>query len=440
MKRDIEKVLENWRMEAEHKPLILRGARQVGKTFSVRALGRQFPHFAEVNFEETPDARLFFTEALTAAPICEKLAAFTGVPIRPGETLLFLDEAQACPEALASLRYFHEQIPGLHVVAAGSLLEFALQQIPSLGVGRITSRFMHPMTFLEFLDAIGDGALREICDQATFDKPVDAPFHRRLLERLRTYMLVGGMPAAVGAYAETHDLPRVMSVLDDLILAFQDDFGKYRKRTPTERLNETFRSVAAQTGGKFMCASVNREVKSTAILDTLALLTQAGLAHQVFHTHAQGLPLGAQVDSRRFKALLFDMGIHQRLLGLNVPAHLTASEVALVNGGSLAELFVGLHLVAHQAAHRRPELFYWHREARGANAEVDYVIQHGNTVCPVEVKAGVRGGMQSMRQFLKEHAVPFGLRLSMENFGRIHDTGILPLYAAHRLCDDTLVL
>jgi hypothetical protein len=134
------------------------------------------------------------------------------------------------------------------------------------------------------------------------------------------------------------------------------------------------------------------------------------------------------------------MGIHQRLLGLNVPAHLTASEVALVNGGSLAELFVGIHLVAHQAAHRRPELFYWHREARGANAEVDYVIQHGNTVCPVEVKAGVRGGMQSMRQFLKEHAVPFGLRLSMENFGRIHDTGILPLYAAHRLCDDTLVL
>ncbi len=433
MKRNIEIELAAWAAEKERKPLLLRGARQVGKTYSVRLLGKSFRHFVEINFEERPDAKFFFNDALSARPLCEKLSAFIGVPIIEGQTLLFFDEVQSCPAVLAALRFFHEQMPNLHVIAAGSLLEFALQDIPSLGVGRLTSRFMYPLTFPEFLDALGEKSLVEMIDTASFDKPLDLPFHKKLIEYLRTYMLVGGMPEAVNSYVASHDLLRVMNVLDDLILTFQDDFAKYRRRIPLERLAETFRSVAAQTGGKFICAEVERDIKSTAILNVLDLLVKAGLVHQVFKTPATGIPLGTMTDRRIFKALLFDVGIHQRLLGLNMSSHMTADETALTNNGSMAELIVGLHLAAYQSSHRRPELFYWQRDDRGSNAEVDYVIQRGNDIVPVEVKSGIRGTMQSMRIFLKLRGFPHGLRVSLENFGRLNDVDILPLYAIHKI-------
>jgi predicted AAA+ superfamily ATPase len=438
MKRLIETELLSWSKEKNRNPLILRGARQVGKTYSVRKLGKSFRYFAEINFEEKPDARLFFKEALSAQPLCEKLSAFTGVPIQEGETLLFFDEVQACPQVLAALRYFCEQLPGLHVIAAGSLLEFALEQIPSLGVGRLTSRFMYPLTFPEFLEAINESALVALVDKATFDAPLDIPFHRRLIEYLRTYMLIGGMPAAVQKYIDTRDLHQVMNVLDDLILTFQDDFAKYRRRVPLERLHDTFQSVVVQTGRKFVCATVDKNVKSTSILTSLDLFVKAGLVHQVFHTHAQGLPLGAQIDKRRFKALLFDIGIHQRLSGLDLAHYMITEDSVLVNNGGLAELLIGLHLVTSQSSHRRPELYYWHREVPGANAEVDYVVQLDNRTCPVEVKAGHRGGMQSLRVFLKERGIAFGIRASLENFGRLSDVAILPLYAAHRINNGSL--
>lgn len=438
MKRKMDSELMDWAKEAKHKPLMLRGARQVGKTYSVRMLGRRFRHFAEINFEEKPDAAIFFKSTLSAQPLCEKLSVFTGIPIVPGETLLFLDEVQACPEVLASLRYFHEQMPGLHVVAAGSLLEFALQKIPSLGVGRITSRFMYPLSFPEFLEAVGEGSLLPLVDAASCSAPIEAPFHRKLSDLLRTYMLVGGMPEAVAEYAESRDLLRTMNVLDDLIVTFFDDFEKYHRRTPVERLDKTFRSVVSQTGGKFVCAAVDKETKSTAILSALDLLVKAGLVYQVFQTSGAALPLGAQADVRRFKTLLFDIGIHQRLSGLDLSAHVTADDAQLVNKGSMAELLVGLHLAAYQSPHRRPELYYWHREASGANAEIDYLVQQGNHICPIEVKAGSRGGMQSLRLFLKLRGLHTGLRVSMENFSKLDDAGIVPLYAAHRLLEESL--
>jgi len=438
MQRLIDAKLVNWSGDRDRKPLLLRGARQVGKTYSIRELGKSFRYFAELNFEEKPSARAFFDHELSARPLCEKLAAFTGVPVRPGETLLFLDEIQACPAALSALRFFQEQVPELHVIAAGSLLEFALEKIPSMGVGRLSSLFMYPMTFREFLMATGHENLLAPLSAADFDHPLDEPFHRMLIDRFRIYTLVGGMPAAVSAYAASGDLHKVMRVLDDLILTFEDDFSKYKRRTPLERLQETFRSIARQTGGKFICASVNHAAKSTSILNSLDLLAKAGLAHRVVHTHAGGLPLGAQADDRRFKALLFDIGIHQRLLGLDMAELIAAADPKLVNRGNIAELFVGLHLVAGQPAHQRPGLYYWHREKRGGNAEVDYVIQQGANIYPVEVKSGVKGGMQSMRIFLRERGYQKGVRVALDRFGRLPDTLILPLYAIERLQDGLL--
>ena len=438
MQRDFDSVLSAWADDPEAKPLLLRGARQVGKTYCVRTLGRRFRHFVEINFEETPEAGRFFDGALTAKPLAAKLAAFAGRPVVPGETLLFLDEVQRTPRVLASLRYFREQMPGLRVVAAGSLLEFALEEIPSFGVGRVTSRFLYPMTFPEFLRALGEGALADLVNEADFDHPLDTVFHERLVDRYRTYLLVGGMPEAVSAYAASGDLLAASGILDDLLQDFRDDFAKYRRRVPSQRLDETFRSAAAQTGGRFACATVSAETKSTAILSALFLLEKAGLVYRARETPAAGLPLGAQADDRRFKALLCDTGLCQRLLGLRLGEELLRSPADLVNKGPLAELAAGLALVAAQDSRSRPELFYWQRASRAANAEVDYVVAAGSRIVPVEVKAGTRGSMQSLRLFLKEKGLPFGVRLSLENFGRLPDVRILPLYAAHRLpglCD-----
>ena len=440
MKRIIDAELEVWAKEKAPKPILLRGARQVGKTYAVRKIGRSFEHFAEINFDENPEASKFFNGTLSACPIAEKLAAYTHTPIVPGKTLLFMDESQACPNALAALRYFREQMPGLHVIAAGSLLEFALEEIPSLGVGRITSRFMYPMTFTEFLCGIGEESLVAMMNAADFDHPLDEPFHRRLISHLRTYMTIGGMPEIVAEYAGRHDLIKAMETLDDLLLVFQDDFAKYRRRTPLSRLAETFRSVARQAGGKFVCARVNRETKSTAIRDALELLVKAGLVLKTMHTAANGVPLGAEVDETVFKALLADTGLHQRLLGLDFGKLVSLDDADFVNRGALAEVYAALQLASHSSMRHRPELFYWHRDAMNATAEVDFVLQHNGGILPVEVKSGTRGSMKSLRIFMAEKHITKGVRVSLENFASLPNIRIVPLYAIHRLVDGSLQL
>ena len=330
-------------------------------------------------------------------------------------------------------------MPGLHVIAAGSLLEFALEEIPSLGVGRLTSRFMYPMTFTEFLCGIGEDPLVQMMNAADFSHPLDEPFHRRLIAHLRTYMTIGGMPEIVSLYASHHDLLSAMDALDDLILVFQDDFAKYRRRVPLARLAETFRSVALQSGGKFVCARVNRETKSTAIRDALELLVKAGLVVKVHHTSANGLPLGAAIDETNFKAFLSDTGLHQRILGLDLKELVSIDDTAFANKGSLAEVYTALQIASHMSMRHRPELYYWHREATNATAEVDFVLQHGDRMLPVEVKSGVRGSMKSLRLFMAEKHVDMGVRISLENFATLPDVRILPLYAVHRITDGSLM-
>ena len=438
MKRLIDTELEIWAAEKEPKPLLLRGARQVGKTYAVRKLGKRFKHFAELNFDENPEIATFFDGALSAGPIVEKLAAYTHTPIIPGKTLLFLDESQACPRSLAALRYFREQLPSLHVITAGSLLEFALEEIPSLGVGRLTSRFMYPMTFTEFLWGIGEAALVDMMNAADFTHPIDEPFHRRLNSLLRTYMTIGGMPEIVAKYVENRDLLSAMNMLDDLLLVFHDDFAKYRKRVPLSRLAETFRSVAMQSGGKFVAAHVSRETKSTAIRDALELLVKAGLVLKTFHSSANGIPLGSEINETAFKALLADTGLHQRLLGLDLKELVSIDDAAFANKGSLAEIYSALQIASHSSMRHRPELYYWHRDAPNATAEVDFVMQHGNGVLPVEVKAGLRGSMKSLRLFMAEKHIDIGVRVSLENFATLPDVRIIPLYAIHRIVDGSL--
>jgi len=430
MKRTIDDHLLTWKLDPRRKPLLIRGARQVGKTYSVRQFGRTFTHFVEVNFEKERQLAGLFNGSLEPKPICEKLAVYYRTPIQPENTLLFFDELQACPNAIRALRFFYEDYPELHLVAAGSLLEFALAEIPSHGVGRLSNLFMYPLSFEEFLIALGQEALVGLIHAATAAQPLDEIFHGRLLELLRIFLIIGGMPEVVRHYLEQRDILACQRLLDDIILTARDDFAKYRHRAPLVRLEEVFHAIALQTGNKFRFAGIDSTVKSTLYKDCLDMLTMAGLAHKIHHSAARGIPLGAQLKANMFKAILFDVGVHQRLQRNDISALLTSSRLNDINKGSIAEAFVGTELVKYAAPHLPPSLYYWHREAKSSNAEVDYILQKDGEVIPIEVKSGSKGQMQSMHLFLEERRLSVGIRISTENFSEYGVIKTIPLYAA----------
>lgn len=429
LKRLVDDHLVAWKTSRRRKALLLRGARQVGKTWCARELGQTFESLLEVNFERDRELAILFEGRLDPVRLCERLGAYAGMRVVPGRTLLFLDEVQACPNAIRALRFFYEEMPELHVLAAGSLLEFALSEIPSFGVGRIESLYMYPMSFREFAAAVGAGALLDLASSVG-GSGLESVLHNQLVEHLRTFMLTGGFPEVVQHYVTSHDLSGCAEILDDLYATIRDDFAKYRGRIPSPRLDETFRSVIAQAGGKFVYSRVSPEVGSKQAKTALELLLLAGLAHRVVHSDAQGLPLGAQVNHRLFKVIPCDIGLYHRLCNLDVSTTLFGDGRALVKSGAAAEVLAGTELLAASSPRRKAWLYYWQKERRVGNAEVDYVVQAGNDIVPVEIKAGTRGSMQSMRVFLDSHpAVDHGIRSSLENASTYGNIRVVPLYA-----------
>lgn len=428
--RKIDALLAAWATSERRKPLLLRGARQVGKSSAIRHLAGKFEHFLEVNLEEDASARRFFEDGGEPWEICQKLSLLHQTPVRDGKTLLFLDEIQASPAALAKLRYFYEKQPGLHVVAAGSLLEFALGEIPSFGVGRIHSVFMHPFSFEEFLRANNSAMLADAVAGSTPDQPLPEAIHEKLLETTKRFMIVGGFPEAVSEYVRTGDLLASQAVHDDLIASFQSDFGKYRKRIPSTRLARVFDSIVRQSPGKFVYERVGDGVGNVQAKQALELLMMAGLALPVTRTSANGIPLGAGEDEKNRKILPCDTGLFLRMLGLDASGLFLGNDFRTINQGGLAEIFTGLELAKAMPSSLPPRLHYWRREDARSNAEIDFVIQRGSSVIPVEVKAGTRGAMQSLRFFMMKKNIKQGARVSSENFGRMDGIEIYPLYAA----------
>jgi hypothetical protein len=425
--------LERWRAESRHKPLLIRGARQVGKTQTIREFGKKFDQFIEINFEETPRLTALFAGDLSPAAICENIAAIHRTSIVPGQTLLFLDEIQNCPQAIAALRFFHEKMPGLHLIAAGSLLEFALAEMPTFGVGRIRSMFMYPLSFGEFLTGSGEHHLLAKVNEANPAKPMNEALHDKLTGLVRKFICLGGMPEIVAAYLETKDLHRCQQLLDDLIISIRADFAKYRKKAPVSRLNEVFQSVVFQAGQKFMVSKACVQATHSQVREALQLLITAGLIIPVTHSSATGIPLGAGANPRKQKMLVYDTGIFQRIMGLDLAEFLLAEKFDAINKGNVAEQFVGLELLKSESCYQHPSLHYWHREAKNSNAEVDYVITLAREIVPVEVKAGHKGAMQSLFLFLQEKQLRTGIRISNENFSVYDAIEVYPLYAAGKL-------
>ncbi|MCK4517354.1 ATP-binding protein [Candidatus Babeliales bacterium] len=429
MKRFIDKELKLWVEARFRKPLLLRGARQVGKTYAAQQLGKQFKSFVEINLEAKPEARIIFEKDLDAIRIARDLALFTKKSIKPGETLLFIDEIQAVPQAITALRYFYEQIPELHVVAAGSLLDFAVEQV-GIPVGRVESLYLYPMSFLEFLITMKNEILVEEILSHPATETISEPVHNEILSLLGEYIAIGGMPGVVQCWKETKDPARCFALHHSLIDTYRQDFSKYAKKFQIKYVDAIFNNIPQQLGKKFKYSSIEGDYRKRELAPGLELLATAGIAHKVFHSSGQGIPLGANINPECYKVIFLDIALSQAVLGLDLESWFLNPMQQFINKGEIIEAFVGQEILAYTNPHAKKQLFYWQKNVPNKSAEVDYLIQKGEQVVPIEVKSGTGKTLRSMHSFLKSHLKsPAGIRFSMQNYSKYENIESFPLYA-----------
>ncbi len=426
MYRSAIKYLKEWKLYPSRKPLVIRGARQVGKTFIVREFSQEFENYVEINLETNLNVISYFDRS-DPQEIVELLSIHFNTKIVPGETLVFFDEIQAAPRLFAKLRYFYELMPKLHIIAAGSLLEFILNEHEfSMPVGRIEYLHLGPMDFSEFLMSTGNEALLAFLRNYELGNAFPVPFHQKLVSLYKTFLIVGGMPESIKAYLDKKSFVDCDRIKTNIIATYMDDFNKYGKRINQNLLKTTFKAVPLLIGNKVKYSAISKDNRSAEVAVTLNRLFMAKICYPVYHTSARGIPLGAGQNDKVFKLLFLDVGLICSALGLSMTNIVNLDEVTLVNQGVVSEQFVGQHLLYRKDYYYEPELYYWNREKAGSNAEVDYVIAYGPTIVPVEVKAGKTGTLKSLHLFIRERALKTGVRINLDFPSQMHCEGALP--------------
>jgi uncharacterized protein len=412
MKRDIIQLFLDWKKQKNRKPLLLRGARQVGKTYAVEQFAKEnFTNYIKVNLEEKPELKSMFKDN-NPQKILSEMSVLYNIDIVNGKTLLFIDEIQSCPEAIVSLRYFYEQIPELHVIAAGSLLDHTLNEIKlPMPVGRIEFCHMYPMNFREFLWAISETKLTEYLEKFTFEGGISEAIHKKLMELLRYYIFVGGMPEAVKVFAENHKLTDIERVHNNILTSLQYDFAKYGSRNQQQHLTNTLRYIGQHPGNRIKYVNIDKETRSINLKEAIRKLELSRVIHLVKHSGSPGVPLTKHVNDDVFKALFLDLGLSNSMSKIQLT---DPQNILTINEGAIAEQYAGQELLSLQPAYSEPALFYWVREEKNADAEVDFLYQHKNTIFPVEVKAGKTGTLRSMHIFLYEKKLKTGIRFNTD--------------------------
>ncbi len=400
----------------------------MGKTYSLAEFGRLcFQNLVLLDLEKRRDLHDLFAGGLSAARLLANLELALECRIRPGETLLFLDEIQSCPRAVMALRYLYEERPELHVVAAGSLLEFALAEV-SFPVGRAQFLEMHPMIFAEYLRAVGkENAAQEILSGP---RALPEALHRLLLEELRTYFQVGGMPAIVEAFVKTGSIREAVGLQAEIADACRQDFAKYAPRADPGCLGAILEGAARDLGRQIHYTRLAEGYAHTTNKRALELLLKSRLLTKVRAARPTEPPLGAGASSGRFKALLLDIGLWRHLCGGGVEHELRRADLLAVRGGAAAEQFVGQELRAAQGS----ELYYWSREARGSSAEVDFLAAARGRILGIEVKSGAAGRLRSLHWLLRCHPeVGAGLVFSSRSYAELPEQRLsfIPLYYAY---------
>lgn len=430
MKRLIMDDLISWKLHKGRKPLIIRGARQTGKSYIINELGKE--HFNgrihTVNFEKHPEWHGIFNLNFDVKRILSELEVVLNTKISTGKDLLFFDEIQSCPKAITSLRYFFEDMHEQHLVAAGSLLEFAFRDI-SIPVGRVQFLNMYPMNFPEYLLAKGKEKLVEII----LSPPVKLPttIHQTLLNEVRYYFITGGMPESVKVYTESDRLKDSIDIQKDLTNTFREDFSKYAPLADKRCLNSVLTSVARNAGQQIKYTHLSDQFSVPTIKKAFDLLVKARIINKIRSASPAGLPLETTSSEKKFKSTLVDIGIMNQLCGMNFNSEFLRTDILNLYRGSLAEQFVGQELIS---AGNDP-VYYWSRDAKSSSAEVDYLLSRNNKIFPVEIKSGASGKLKSMHLLLNTYpSCPNGYVFSEAPFGEISEQRLifLPVYYAYK--------
>ncbi len=429
MQRNDEIHLVQWSQRKRFKPLLLMGARQVGKTWLMKNLGKkQFKNSIYVNFEKEQEFRNLFQSDLNVERIIQALSVFANEPVEDGETLIIFDEIQEAPNALTSLKYFAEDRPNLHVIAAGSLLGVALDK-GSFPVGKVEFLQVRPMTFEEYLKATGNASLAQLLDQKDFELMVS--FKERFIAALRNYYLVGGMPEAVLVYSEnTADLELVRRVQNDILSAYMQDFAKHAPAALIPKIITVWDSLVSQlakTNKKFIYGLLKSGARAREYEQAIDWLINYGLIHKVYSVNKLAFPLSSYRDLKSFKLYALDVGLLSNMANMNPNVIMDNDAFFQEFKGSLTEQFVLQELSASKVEN----LSYWTNE--NGVAELDFVFERHGNFYPLEVKATENLQAKSLRIFHEQHPNIRCFRTSLSNFREESWMTNVPLYAISKI-------
>ena len=430
MKRLIINKLLNWKNTSGRKPLLLSGARQVGKTWALKELGRQYyKNTAYFNFDENPEYRQFFETTKDVHRILQNLSLAKGAPIEPGATLIIFDEIQECGQALNTLKYFCENAPEYHIACAGSLLGVALSRPHSFPVGKVDFLDIYPMNFTEFLWANGDEDLAAYLDQISTLEPIPDAFFNPLLEKLKMYFVTGGMPESVKAWTEGRDVERMQQVLEGILWAYESDFAKHTEPSDFPKISMIWRSIPSQLSKenkKFLYKAVKNGARAREYEDALQWLCDARLAYKVYRSTAPGLPLAAYDDLSAFKLYMMDVGLLRRMALLSPSVFAEQNRLFTEFKGALTENYILQTFRASFEVMPR----YW--SVLNPSYEVEFLLQRENDIFPVEVKSGSSVESPSLKNFVRrfEDKIRLELRFSLQNLKKDGSLLNIPLFLA----------
>lgn len=416
-------LLQEWLFKSNRKPLIIRGARQVGKSYLVKQLASiNNLDCIILNFEKTPKLAAFFTSN-NPELILRDLGIYFNRVYDKTKTLLFLDEIQVTPEVIATLRYFYEQMPELPVVAAGSLLEFILEQpMYAVPVGRVEYFHLGPICFEDFVLAQGEAAILEWLQAYKVGDHIPDLLHKKCLELVKHYWIIGGMPDALSTYIETNNFELANNVKQGILQGYQEDFYKYGRVKKIPLLTSVFASLPNFIGQKIKYSKINPDVRANEVKAAINQLSLAKIIHKVHHTSANGIPLHSQINAKVFKLMFLDIGLLSAALGLEQINIIYKDNWVWINQGMLAEQFVSQEIISLAPNYKNPEIHCWLREKSNSNAEVDFVIQNNTNIIPIEVKAGKTGTLKSLHYFIRDKKWHNALRFNLDKPSLLTET------------------
>ncbi len=426
MQRILYKELLDWKNSPNRKPLLIQGARQVGKTYLINRFGKnEYTNFVYLNFEQDEILGSLFSKNLDSIQILDDLGLYLGYKINIENTLIFFDEIQAVPRAITSLKYFYEQIPDLHIIAAGSLLGVSVGKKNSFPVGKVNFKILYPLSFEEFLLANSEQLLvKHLKSKTDFKNLTDIIYHK-LLDYYKIFLYIGGMPEVVNNYINNKDIRQVREIQNEILEAYKRDFSKYSEKNLAIKTSEIWHSIPyqlARENKKFKFSNVRKRARSSYYELTISWLKNAGLIYPAYHISVPKLPLAGYADYSKFKIYLLDTGLLGAMLNISSDIIIKPNALFTEYNGAFIENYVANELIKSN----EKTLFYWTSKS---DAEVDFILQYKNKILPIEVKSGLNKNIKSLRSYALKYNPEYIIRASIRNFYKDQNFINIPLFA-----------